>query len=130
MIHRVVYGSIERFLGILIEHYAGKFPVWLAPIQVKVLPVSDKHLDYAKKVYSAVQNAGIRCVLDDRNEKIGYKIREAQQVERVPYMLVLGAKETEEGTVTVRSRDTGESETMAMDGFISKVVRENKERLS
>ncbi len=130
MIHRVVYGSIERFLGILIEHYAGKFPVWLAPIQVKVLPVSDKHLDYAKKVCSAVQNAGIRCVLDDRNEKIGYKIREAQQVERVPYMLVLGAKETEEGTVTVRSRDTGESETMAMDGFISKVVRENKERLS
>ena len=130
MIHRVVYGSIERFLGILIEHYAGKFPVWLAPIQVKVLPVSDKNLDYAKKVYSAVQNAGIRCVLDDRNEKIGYKIREAQQVERVPYMLVLGAKETEEGTVTVRSRDTGESETMAMDGFISKVVRENKERLS
>lgn len=130
MIHRVVYGSIERFLGILIEHYAGKFPVWLAPVQVKVLPVSDKHLDYAKKVCSAVQNAGIRCVLDDRNEKIGYKIREAQQVERVPYMLVLGAKETEEGTVTVRSRDTGESETMAMDGFISKVVRENKERLS
>ena len=130
MIHRVVFGSIERFLGILIEHYAGKFPVWLAPVQVKVLPVSDKNLEYATEVYKAVTAAGIRCVLDDRNEKIGYKIREAQQVERVPYMLVLGAREAADHTVTVRNRDTGESETMSMEAFIEKTVRENKERIS
>ncbi len=129
MIHRVVFGSIERFLGILIEHYAGKFPVWLAPVQVKVLPVSDKHMEYASKVCEAVKAAGIRCELDERNEKIGYKIREAQQVDRIPYMLVIGAKETEAGTVTVRSRDTGESETMSMEAFITKVVKENKERI-
>ena len=130
MVHRVVYGSIERFLGILIEHYAGKFHVWLAPVQVKVLPVSDKHLAYAAQVCEAVKAAGIRCELDSRNEKIGYKIREAQQVERVPYMLVIGAREAEEGTVTVRNRDTGASETMAMDAFINKVVYENRERIS
>ena len=130
MIHRVVFGSIERFLGILIEHYAGKFPVWLAPTQVKVLPVSDKNLEYAKEIHQAIVDAGLRCALDDRNEKIGYKIREAQQVERVPYMLVLGAKEAADHTVTVRSRDTGESVTMSLDEFISKAVRENKERIS
>ncbi|WP_346698995.1 threonine--tRNA ligase [Catenibacillus scindens] len=130
MIHRVVFGSIERFLGILIEHYAGKFPVWLAPVQVKVLPVSDKTLEYATEVYKAMTAAGIRCVLDDRNEKIGYKIREAQQVERVPYMLVLGAREAADHTVTVRNRDTGESETMSLEAFVEKTVRENKERIS
>ncbi len=130
MIHRVVFGSIERFLGILIEHYAGKFPVWLAPTQVKVLPVSDKNLEYAKEIHQAIVDAGLRCALDDRNEKIGYKIREAQQVERVPYMLVLGAKEAADHTVTVRSRDTGESVTMSLDEFIAKAVRENKERIS
>ncbi|MBB5263062.1 threonyl-tRNA synthetase [Catenibacillus scindens] len=129
MIHRVVFGSIERFLGILIEHYAGKFPVWLAPVQVKVLPVSDKTLEYATEVYKAMTAAGIRCVLDDRNEKIGYKIREAQQVERVPYMLVLGAREAADHTVTVRNRDTGESETMSLEAFVEKTVRENKERI-
>lgn len=130
MIHRVVFGSIERFLGILIEHYAGKFPVWLAPTQVKVLPVSDKNLEYAREIHQAITAAGLRCVLDDRNEKIGYKIREAQQVERVPYMLVLGAKEAADHTVTVRSRDTGASVTMPLDEFIAKAVRENKERIS
>ena len=130
MIHRVVFGSIERFLGILIEHYAGKFPVWLAPTQVKVLPVSDKNLEYAKEIHQAIVDAGLRCALDDRNEKIGYKIREAQQVERVPYMLVLCDKETADHTFTVRSRDTGESVTMSLDEFIAKAVRENKERIS
>ena len=121
MIHRVCFGSIERFIGILTEHYAGKFPVWLAPTQVKVLPVSEKSMEYSKKVYDAIRMSGIRTELDERNEKIGYKIREAQQVERVPYMLVIGAKEVEAGTVTVRNRDTGDSITMGLDEFIAKV---------
>jgi threonyl-tRNA synthetase len=129
MIHRVCFGSIERFIGILTEHYAGKFPVWLAPTQVKVLPVSEKSMDYAKEVYSAIRATGIRTELDERNEKIGYKIREAQQVERVPYMLVIGAQEVEAKTVTVRNRDTGESTTMALEEFIAKVQKETKERI-
>jgi threonyl-tRNA synthetase len=124
MIHRVVFGSVERFMGILIEHLAGKFPVWLAPVQVKVLPVSDKSMDYAKGVYDQLFAEGIRTKLDDRGEKIGYKIREAQQVDRVPYMLVIGQKEQEDGTVTVRNRDTAESKTMRVDEFISSVKKE------
>lgn len=130
MIHRVVYGSIERFLGILTEHYAGKFPVWLAPVQAKVLPVSEKSAAYAHTVYQALRQAKIRCALDDRSEKIGYKIREAQQVGRVPYMLVIGAKEAEEGTITVRYRDTAQSVSMTLDAFIAKVAHETRERLS
>ena len=106
MIHRVCFGSIERFIGILTEHFAGKFPTWLAPTQVKVLPVSDKSMDYAKEVYEALREKMIRCELDTRNEKIGYKIREARQVDRVPYMLIIGAKEVETNTVSVRDRDT------------------------
>ena len=129
MIHRVCFGSIERFIGILTEHYAGKFPVWLAPTQVKVLPVSEKSMEYSKKVYDAIRMSGIRTELDERNEKIGYKIREAQQVERVPYMLVIGAREVEAGTVTVRNRDTGDSTTMGLDEFIAKVQKETKERV-
>lgn len=128
MIHRVVFGSVERFMGILIEHLAGKFPVWLAPVQVKVLPVSDKSMDYAKGVYDRLFAEGIRTKLDDRGEKIGYKIREAQQVDRVPYMLVIGQKEQEDGTVTVRNRDTAESKTMRVDEFISSVKKEISER--
>ena len=128
MIHRVVLGSIERFIGVITEHFAGKFPVWLAPTQVKVLPVSEKSLDYAKELYNALFDAGIRVELDERNEKIGYKIREAQQVERVPYMLVIGAKEVEAGNVTFRSRDTGESTTMSLEEFIAKVQKETKEK--
>lgn len=130
MIHRVVYGSIERFLGILIEHYAGKFPVWLAPVQVKVLPVSEKTLDYAKSVYKQLENSKIRCEFDNRNEKIGYKIREAQQVDRVPYMLVLGAKEAEFGTITVRNRDTADSTTMSLDEFLAILKEQNDNRIS
>ena len=129
MIHRVCFGSIERFIGILTEHFAGKFPVWLAPTQVKVLPVSEKSLEYATEVYDKIRATGIRTELDERNEKIGYKIREAQQVERVPYMLVLGAKEVEAGNITCRNRDTGESTTMPLDEFIAKVQKETKERV-
>lgn len=129
MIHRVCFGSIERFIGILTEHFAGKFPVWLAPVQVKVIPVSDKTLDYSQDVYKKLKALGIRVEIDERNEKVGYKIREAQQVDRVPYMLVLGPQESEAGTVAVRSRDTGETETMSLDDFIAKVTREIAERI-
>ena len=103
--------------------------MWLAPVQVKVLPVSEKSLDYSKQIYEALRAAKIRCALDERNEKIGYKIREAQQVGRVPYMLVIGQKEVEEGTVTVRNRDTAQSETMSLDAFLEKVTRETRERV-
>lgn len=128
MIHRVCFGSIERFIGIITEHFAGKFPVWLAPTQVKVLPVSEKTLDYSTEVYEKLKALGIRVELDDRNEKIGYKIREAQQVARVPYMLVLGPKESETGMVSVRMRDTGETEVMALEAFIEKLLGEIKDR--
>lgn len=107
MIHRVVYGSVERFIGILIEHFAGAFPTWLAPVQVKVLPISDKYADYGKKVLDALHEAGIRAEMDTRSEKIGYKIREAQG-QKIPYMLIAGAKEEEAGLVSVRSRFAGD----------------------
>ncbi|MBR4030116.1 MAG: threonine--tRNA ligase, partial [Clostridia bacterium] len=130
MIHRVCFGSIERFIGILTEHFAGKFPAWLAPVQVKVLPVSEKTADYAKEVYDAIRAEGIRAELDSRDEKIGYKIRQAQMEERVPYMLILGANEAEAKTVSVRSRDTGETEVMSLDEFIAKITKETNERIS
>ena len=122
------FGSIERFIGILTEHFAGKFPTWLAPTQVKVLPVSDKSMDYAKEVYEALRGKMIRCELDTRNEKIGYKIREARQVDRVPYMLIIGAKEVETNTVSVRDRDTDQTVTMKLDEFLDKLCKEIKER--
>jgi len=125
----VVLGSIERFIGVITEHFAGKFPVWLAPVQVKVLPVSEKSLDYSRSLYEAIRSAGIRCELDERNEKIGYKIREAQAVDRVPYMLVIGGKEMEEGTVAVRNRDTAQTETMTLEAFLEKITRETRERI-
>ena len=128
MIHRVCFGSIERFIGILTEHFAGKFPTWLAPTQVKVLPVSDKSMDYAKEVYEALREKMIRCELDTRNEKIGYKIREARQVDRVPYMLIIGAKEVETNTVSVRDRDTDETVTMTLDEFLGKLCKQIAER--
>lgn len=129
MIHRVCFGSIERFIGILTEHFAGKFPVWLAPTQAKVLLVSEKFAEYGRKVYDALRQSKIRVELDERNEKIGYMIREAQVVDRVPYMLIIGQKETESGTVSVRSRDTGETVTMTLDEFVEKITKENNERL-
>ena len=129
MIHRVCFGSIERFIGILTEHFAGKFPAWLAPTQVKVLLVSEKCAEYGDKVYNALREAGVRVELDNRNEKIGYMIREAQVVDRVPYMLVLGVKEAEEGTVSVRHRDTATTETMTLEDFIEKITKETRERI-
>ena len=104
MIHRVVFGSIERFIGILIEHYGGRFPLWLAPVQVKVLPVSDKYVLYAKEIGAKLKEQNIRAELDERDEKLGYKIRQAR-LEKVPYMLVIGEKEQENKTVSVRQRD-------------------------
>lgn len=127
MIHRVVYGSIERFIGILIEHYAGAFPAWLAPCQVRILPITDAHRDYAKKIYDKFFDLGIRAKLDDRNEKLGYKIREAQ-VQKVPYMLVIGDKEMAEGTVTVRHRGEGDIGAMKVDEFIAKLQKEIAEK--
>lgn len=123
MLHRVCFGSIERFIGILIEHFAGKFPVWLAPMQVKVLPVSEKSRDYANEVTAKLEAAGIRVVCDDRDEKIGYKIREARGTDRVPYMLILGEKEVEAGNISVRDR-TNETVPMGVDEFIAKVREE------
>ena len=128
MIHRVVFGSIERFIGILTEHYAGKFPTWLAPLQTKILLVSEKSSEYGKKVYEALRNANVRCELDQRNEKIGYLIREAQVVDRVPYMLIIGQKEAEEGTVSVRTRDGSENISMTLDEFVSKITKEIADR--
>ena len=127
MIHRVVFGSIERFIGILIEHYAGRFPVWLSPVQVKVLSVSEKSRDYANSVYARLRSAGIRVEIDNRDEKIGYKIREAQ-LEKVPYMLVIGEKETENGNIAVRSRDGGDLGSMDTEAFVAKVLLETAER--
>ena len=127
MIHRTVLGSMERFIGILTEHYAGAFPLWLSPVQVKVLPITDRTLPYAREIMAKLDEAGFRCELDERNEKIGYKIREAQ-MEKVPYMLVLGDKEQEAGLVAVRSRKTGETETMTLDALMEKLQREVDEK--
>ena len=123
MLHRVIFGSIERFIGVLIENYAGAFPTWLAPVQVKLLPIADAHKDYANEVKAKLEDVGIRVEVDERNEKIGYKIREAQ-LQKIPYMLVLGDKEKEAGTVGVRSRKDGDIGAMDLDDFIAKVVEE------
>ncbi|MEY8224233.1 threonine--tRNA ligase [Enterocloster aldenensis] len=122
MIHRVCFGSIERFIGILIEHFAGKFPVWLAPVQVKVIPVSEKSMEYAAGVYEKLKAAGIRTELDHKDEKVGYKIRQAQ-LEKVPYMLVLGEKEAAEGAITVRSRDKGDLGAAGLEDFIADIKK-------
>ena len=120
MIHRVVFGSIERFIGIIIEHFAGKFPTWLAPVQVKVLPVSEKSHDYAASVYEKLKASGIRAEIDNRDEKIGYKIREAQ-LKKIPYMLILGENESSTGCVSVRSRDNGDLGSNNLDDFIKDI---------
>lgn len=127
MVHRVAFGSIERFIGILIEHFAGRFPLWLAPVQVKVLPISDKYMEYAAKVKNILFEKGIRVEIDDRAEKIGYKIREAQ-LQKVPYMLVLGEKEMNENTIAVRSRNEGDLGAMNLDDFIQKLAEEIQEK--
>ena len=128
MIHRVVFGSIERFIAILTEHYAGAYPTWLAPVQAVVLPISDNHHEYAQNVYQQLFDAGLRVELDDRNEKIGYRIREAQ-LKKVPYMIVLGANETENGNISVRHRKQGDLGAMSIEQFLADVKKldENKE---
>ena len=123
MIHRVAFGSIERFIGILIEHFAGAFPTWLAPVQVKVLPISDKYMDYAEKVKAALDAENIRAEVDTRSEKIGYKIREAQK-NKIPYMLVVGQKEEEDGVVSVRSRFKGDEGQTSLESFIENIKKE------
>lgn len=123
MIHRVVYGSIERFIGILIEHFAGSFPVWMAPNQVRVMPITDKQLDYAKQVDARLFELGYRTQLDDRSEKIGKKIREAQ-MQKVPYMLIIGDKEAESGQVAVRQRHGGDLGAMSLDAFIARMQKD------
>ncbi len=128
MVHRVVFGSIERFIGILTEHFAGKFPTWLAPVQVKVLPISDKFFDYGKKVFDMLRKEGIRAEIDERAEKIGYKIREAR-LEKVPYMLIVGQKEEEAGLVSVRSRFLGDEGQKDLKEFMSDIQKEISSRI-
>ncbi|MDI6604560.1 MAG: threonine--tRNA ligase [Thermoanaerobacteraceae bacterium] len=123
MLHRVVFGSIERFIAILIENFAGAFPIWLSPVQVKILPISDKQLDYAQNIYKILLNNGIRAELDDRNEKIGYKIREAQ-LKKIPYMLIVGDKEVEAGTVSIRARKGGDLGSKSLQEFLADVLKE------
>lgn len=127
VIHRAVYGSIDRFIGILTEHYSGAFPVWLAPVQVKLLPVSDHYLGYALQVKNALAGAGIRAQVDGRNEKLGYKIREAQ-LEKVPYMFVLGDSEATSGTVAVRKRGEGDLGMSSIQEIIARIVEEVREK--
>lgn len=123
MIHRVVFGSIERFIGILTEHFAGAYPTWLAPVQVKLLPIADRHLDYLNEVKKALEAKGIRCEIDDRSEKIGFKIRSAQ-LEKIPYMLLAGDKDIENGTISVRSRKNGDEGATTTDEFLARILEE------
>ena len=127
VIHRVIFGSIERFIGILIEHFAGKFPVWISPIQVKVLPISDSFMEYGHEVIDKLRKYGIRCEIDNRSEKIGYKIREARN-ERVPYMIIVGEKEKNHGNISLRSRDMGEEGSTSLEEFITRVLKEEQEK--
>ena len=127
MIHRAIFGSLERFIAILIEHYVGAFPLWLAPVQVVILPIADRHLDYARQVHSRVSAAGLRVEVDERQEKIGYKIREAQ-LQKVPYMLVVGDKEADQGSVSVRSRAGGDQGSRPLDEFVQLATLEVKRK--
>lgn len=129
MIHRAIFGSIERFIGILIEHFAGKFPVWLAPNQVKVLPITDRNHDYAESICKKLNALGVRVSLDDRNEKVGYKIREAK-LEKVPYILVVGDQEQQNGTVNVNKRDVEAKQTLTVDEFAEIVCNDIKEKIA
>lgn len=128
MIHRVVFGSVERFIGILIEHFAGAFPLWLSPVQIEVLPISDNYNEYADKVANELKAKGLRVNIDKRSEKIGYKIREAQ-LKKIPYMLIVGEKEVETNTVSVRSRDKGDLGAVALNEFVEKADKENSDRV-
>jgi threonyl-tRNA synthetase len=127
MIHRAPFGSLERFTGLLIEHFEGKFPAWLAPEQVRVIPISEKTLEAAEATAAKLADLGVRVSVDRTNEKVGAKIRTAR-LDRVPYMLVLGAKEVEDGTVSVRHRDHEELATMTLEEFTAKITTEIRER--
>ncbi len=127
MIHRVVFGSVERFIGVIIEHFGGKFPTWLSPVQVEVLPITDRNNDYSDEIVAALKAEGVRCECDKRQEKTGFKVREAQ-LQKIPYMLVIGDKEEQEGTVSVRRRDSNNVTVMKKEEFIAHVVKEIKER--
>jgi len=124
MVHRAMLGSFERFFGCLIEHYGGAFPLWLAPVQCKILPISEKHLEYSEKIVKSLKDAGYRAEIDLRNEKIGAKIRDAQ-LEKIPYMLIAGDKETESNTVSVRERKAGDLGVMTLDAFVEKELRQS-----
>jgi len=128
VIHRAILGSLDRFMAYLIEETKGRFPAWLAPVQVKVLPLSEKTLDYARRVNEELLDAGLRSVLDESNEKIGYKIRLAQQEDRVPYMLVVGGKEAENNTVAVRTRSGEDLGAMSLDAFVNRLLGEIETR--
>ena len=128
VLHRAILGSLDRFMAYIIEETKGKFPLWLAPLQVKVLPVSEKTMEYAQKVTDELEAAGLRVALDERDEKIGYKIREAQSVDRAPYMIIIGAKEAEENNISVRDRDTAETEVLSVAAFVEKAKQRIKER--
>ena len=127
MIHRVVFGSVERFIGVIIEHFGGKFPTWLAPMQVKVLPITDRNNEYCDGIIAALKAAGVRCECDKRQEKTGFKVREAQ-ILKTPYMLIIGDKEQEDGTVSVRRRDCVQNEVMKMEDFVAMVAKEIADR--
>jgi threonyl-tRNA synthetase len=127
MIHRAVLGSLERFCGGLIEHYAGVFPTWLAPIQVAVLPISDRHQEYAKGIFEELKDLGFRCELDDRSETINYRIRESQN-KQIPYMLILGDKEVEASQVAIRHRRNGNMGAMSLPDFLELITREIQEK--
>ncbi len=129
MVHRVCFGSIERFIGILTEHFAGKFPVWLSPLQVKILTLPGTDLKFANELYGKLRSEGIRCKLDDRNEKIGYKVREARQIDRVPYMLIIGKNEIETNTLSVRDRDTDKTTSMDVKEFVDMIKKQISDRL-
>ena len=127
MIHRVIFGSIERFIGILTEHFAGAFPTWIAPIQAKIMPITDNHHEYAEKIYGMYREKGIRAEIDYRNEKIGYKIREAQ-LQKIPYMLIIGDQELRNNTVAVRSRGEGDQGVMNAELFLEQILDEIKNK--
>ncbi|HLF81336.1 MAG TPA: His/Gly/Thr/Pro-type tRNA ligase C-terminal domain-containing protein, partial [Anaerolineales bacterium] len=128
MIHRALLGSMERFLGTLIEHYAGAFPVWLAPVQATVIPIADRHAEYAGRVASQLREAGLRVEVDDRGERMNAKIRDAQ-MQKVPYMLVVGDREAEAGKVAVRLRSEEDLGAMSVEGFLDRVQREVRQRV-
>ena len=125
MLHRACYGSLERFLGIIIENYAGDFPLWLAPVQVRVLPISEKYIDYAKRVSEKLMDLGLRAEVNAKDDRIGYKIRESS-LQKIPYAIIVGEKEMENQTINVRSRDKGELGEMSLDAFVSELEEYQK----